>query len=664
LTDETGGNGGGINNGAGFNRYLEVILETIPDAIAVVSTEGFPLQWNRLFKALVGCTDDEIESTVAAELLSSEDAPALIEVFREVLSTGEDRFAEARVRHKDGSLTPCIISGSVLRNEAGEPVGVLGVARDVAVIKEAQEELQKERVFVETILENVPEAVVVYDGAGRPLRWNEAFRALVRYGDEEIAGLNMLDFHAAEVQEYVKEAFESVVHDGESFEIEATVRAKGGEEIICNLGAAPLADASGKVIGVIGVGLDMTGWKRQEKALLEERDFVDTVLEALADAFVVYDLEGNPLRWNSAYRELVGYSDEEIKERKAWDFHPPQEVGYVAAEFGEVIATGKRRFIETGALNKNGERIPCMLSGAVIKDAEGTPVGLVGIGRDISEKKRQEEELERHRERLEDLVRLRTAEYEDANLQLRSRVAEVERAREELVRLNRELEGYAHTVSHELRNPLSGIYLAVEWLERLPVEEDCGRLKEEIGRLAGQVKANVTRAEMHIKGLLSLAEAGQRPVRVVPVDINGTVESIAGEISPLLEAKGAEVEVEGDLGSLSANPTQMYQLFSNLIYNAVKHNDSEGLRVTVHRLEEAGGVKRYLVRDNGAGLDPLEMEELFKPFARGAEGRTGLGLAIVAKIVNVHGGEIRAYNDGGACFDFTLKGFPGAEYGG
>ena len=116
------------------------------------------------------------------------------------------------------------------------------------------------------------------------------------------------------------------------------------------------------------------------------------------------------------------------------------------------------------------------------------------------------------------------------------------------------------------------------------------------------------------------------------------------------------VKVGDDLGSVRANPTHIYQIFANLISNAIKHNDNENPVIEVSCLgDDEEGLHRYLIRDNGSGIPPEDLGRIFLPFVRGKTGETGIGLTTVEKIVAVYSGEIRAYNDNGACFELTLK---------
>jgi len=387
----------------------------------------------------------------------------------------------------------------------------------------------------------------------------------------------------------------------------------------------------------------------------EEAFVLSALLATMPDAVILYDLEGRPLRWNKAFAWLTGYSDEEISTMSAMDFHSEEEVAAVAESFGNIVQTGSPMYIEARVRNKDGRDIPCSLSGSLLKDADGKVVGLLGVGRNITEQKRLEEELRGHREHLEELVARRTSELENANLQLEERVADGVRKEEELQKLNRELDAYAHTVSHELRNPLSGIYLAVEWLERLGNESGWERAAMEIEHVARQIKENILKTEEHIKKLLELAEAGNKPVETREVDLKQALEEVVAVSAEYGGWSEAEVKVDNELGRLRANPTHVRQLFSNLLENAVRHNPGRDVKIAVSYLgDDRCGGHRYLFRDNGSGLAPREIETIFSPFFSGV-GETGIGLATVDKILNENGGTMRVYNDGGACFEFVIK---------
>jgi len=164
------------------------------------------------------------------------------------------------------------------------------------------------------------------------------------------------------------------------------------------------------------------------------------------------------------------------------------------------------------------------------------------------------------------------------------------------------------------------------------------------------------KAAAFIDELLLLAESGQVPKEIENVDVDEEVRLIITDKS--LQADGVKFNTN-DLGTVVASPTHVYQIFSNLISNAVRFTNSDEPRIDILRLpSEEGSVHRFLVKDNGPGIPEEIMDKIFIPFTKDKEkGETGIGLSIVERMVKVYGGDIRAYNDNGACFEFTLKDF-------
>jgi signal transduction histidine kinase len=276
-----------------------------------------------------------------------------------------------------------------------------------------------------------------------------------------------------------------------------------------------------------------------------------------------------------------------------------------------------------------------------------------------------EDQLRRARDQLEVRVDERTRELADANEELRQQIEERQRAERELERLNEdlrrinvELEGYAHTVSHDLKGPLTALMLASTTLQDLMREGDLYSRRQEIEDVLEIINNNVWKSSDLTDGLLVLAEAGQRPKDVERVDVSEVVERIRHENSSEMEQRAAELVAVEPLGGVIASPTHIYQLFANLIRNCIKHCVSDHPVITVKHLgDDPDGSHRYLVRDNGKGIPPELLDKIFEPFFKGETGGAGIGLATVSRIVDVYGGKVRAYNDNGACFEFNLKDF-------
>jgi len=272
--------------------------------------------------------------------------------------------------------------------------------------------------------------------------------------------------------------------------------------------------------------------------------------------------------------------------------------------------------MEAEIVDKNGKKILYEFHSTLVKDpVSDEPIAVVGTGRDITDQK----------------------EYED-----------------KLRKANKELEGYSHTVSHDLKGPITALTLAHEALARI-IEEKAPELMDETSEVMLVCTRSTDRATRFINSLLALVETG-KPEETYPVDLNEKVKNILFEKKAELDAKGIEVKTD-DLDSLVANPTHIYQVFSNLLGNAMRYVDSDNGLIEVKKLDE----NRYLVRDNGPGISEEVIDDIFVPLVKSTDGDTGLGLSIVKKIVETYDGEIKADNDNGACFEFTMRDYLGGD---
>ncbi|MBU2689117.1 MAG: HAMP domain-containing histidine kinase [Actinobacteria bacterium] len=230
----------------------------------------------------------------------------------------------------------------------------------------------------------------------------------------------------------------------------------------------------------------------------------------------------------------------------------------------------------------------------------------------------------------------------------------VEERTGELALANEALDAYAHTVSHDLKGPLSAAIMASTNLQRVVEKRALEPERDYIARMLGLMSDSLESSSALIDDVLALAEAGQRPLKVGSVDVSGVVGRILAERQGALAEKHVRVEVDAEPGTVAAEATHVYQVFSNLIGNAIRHNDSDTPLIEVRRLPDAdGGAARLLVRDNGSGIPPESLEQVFTPFYRMGGGGSGIGLAVVRRILEAYGGGIRAYNDRGACFELT-----------
>ncbi len=357
--------------------------------------------------------------------------------------------------------------------------------------------------------------------------------------------------------------------------------------------------------------------KQVKRALRQSEDSYRRIVETASEGVWTIDVEGTVTFVNESMIRMMASDRADLVGRSIFDFVDEGHVASVESLLGSLREDGKARGDVT-FLRSDGTRLRATVSAAAVNDVRGRYEGALGMVSDVTER---------------------------------------ELALELLEMGNTELEGYARTVSHDLRNPLSSISLANSMIEDALAEESGDRLVREVRESTASIERNTERCFMLVKDLLELARAGQEPESVEEVSVSEVVESILEERMDYLRGSGARIRTDGDLGHITADATHVYQVFSNLISNAVKHNDSPVPEVEIRNLARDGDPEhRYMVRDNGSGLPEEDLENVFVPFFRKGKGAdTGIGLAIVDKVVRLYGGEVRVFNDGGACFEFVMR---------
>ncbi len=357
---------------------------------------------------------------------------------------------------------------------------------------------------------------------------------------------------------------------------------------------------------------------RTEKALQESEARYRAIFENTGAATLIVEDDTTISLVNTEATKLYGYSKEELEGKKSWrEFVHPDDLDKVMRfhDMRRQDPSAVPKGYEYRLIKRKGEMRQVAVFAELLPGTRRTVASLL----DITEKKQVEEALRR---------------------------------------TNAELEAFAGTVSHDLKGPLANIRLAINTLMDLLTGSLTEHTKIAIEQTAQALRLSSDRAMGLVDELLKLAQAGQAPQAVACNDVNAIVQRILGERASKIGEKGIRFEIEANLGAIVADYTHVYQVFTNLISNAIKYNDSADPVVQVRRLGEGEeGMHRFLVCDNGPGISDSRLDELFVPFVKGRLGGTGIGLAIVEKILKVYGGSIRAYNDGGACFEFVWRDF-------
>jgi PAS domain S-box-containing protein len=392
------------------------------------------------------------------------------------------------------------------------------------------------------------------------------------------------------------------------------------------------------VIAGVGARRDASSRVAIETRLEEVSDEMNDLYEHAPCGYHSLDTEGLIVRMNQTECRWLGYQlDEVIGKKTVFDLLAPEDRSRARVRFdrlvsGEDIGTGEVRFVR-----KDGTRLSVLVSSSVARDASGAPWRIRATMVDQTEFRGARDMVNR------------------LNAALQRHVAELED-------VNRELERFSYTVSHDLRAPLR----AIAGFARLLQQEHVSRLDAEGLRFLDVIQVNTERMGCLIDDLLSLSRLSRTPLVKSAVDMTSLVSSVVADRKAAGSDGGVTISI-GDLPDAQADPALLKHVWERLIDNAVKFSTGvEEPRVEIGAQRGNGGTV-YTVRDNGVGLDMQYAERVFEVFQRlhpqsEYEG-TGVGLAVVQRVVHRHGGRVwvESAPGQGATFFFTLDAKGGTQ---
>lgn len=364
---------------------------------------------------------------------------------------------------------------------------------------------------------------------------------------------------------------------------------------------------------------------RIEKELRKSEADYRALFEHASDAIFIASDERIYLDANAAACALSGYRREELIGRSINDLTPPEDLARLDRDRTRLLA-GEKGIAEWWLVRKNGSRVPVEVSARQLPDGRWQ-----AFVRDITARKRLEEQLRQLNTTLERQVEERTAE---------------------LQRSNRELDQFAYVASHDLKAPLRGIQHLADFIAQDAGAELPAASLDHLRKLYGRIR----RMETLLDDLLDYSRAGRHRHEPEPVDIAELVRNV---VDLLALPDGFHVSVLSPIPTMKVERVPLETIFRNLIGNAVKHHDdpAHGCVKITAKLEET--VVAFAVADNGPGIDPAFHDRIFDIFqtlrTRDQVEGSGMGLTIVKKLVEIRGGSIwvESAPGQGATFHFT-----------
>lgn len=504
--------------------------------------------------------------------------------------------------------------------------------------------LENERNLFRTILDNLPDAIYAKDTQCRKILANKADLQNIGVSMEnEVLGKDDFAFFPHDTaaaffadDKMVLETGVPILHREESF-----VDSEGKTRWLLT-SKIPFRKEDGTVQGIIGIGRDITDLKNLLSSLESERNLLRTLMDSLPDLVYFKDTEGRYLLNNKAHLHSLGKEkQEDVLGKTTFDFNPPELAQRYHEDEQQILRTGKPIIDnEELAIHRDtGEQRWHLTSKFPIKNADGKIVGIVGISRDITVRKKVEEELWKTHE-----------ELEQTNLELK-RASQVKSQ-------------FLANMSHEIRTPLNAIIGMTGLLLGTPLNDEQRDFAETI-RTSGEVLLSL------INDILDFSkiEAQKMELENQPYDLRRCIEEALDLVTPRAAEKKLELTYSMDEGlptTVVGDVTRVRQILVNLLSNAVKFTDQGEVNVSVtgQLRDHYKFLLHFAVKDTGIGIPIDRQNRLFQSFTQVDSsttrkfGGTGLGLAISKRLSELMGGTMWVESSGipgeGATFHFTI----------
>jgi PAS domain S-box-containing protein len=414
-------------------------------------------------------------------------------------------------------------------------------------------------------------------------------------------------------------------------------RRKDGRLVNLSLVVSPVKSPNGATIGISSIARDITEQKLADYELQESRAGLSAIIESAMDAIISVDADQRVTVFNKAAEKMFGCPASEAIGQLLDRFIP--------ARFREMHRRQVEAFGRTGVtsramgaleplsgLRSNGEEFPIEASISHIELSDQHVYTV--ILRDITERKRAEEQVLRLNAELEQRVELRT---------------------QELTAANKELESFTYSVAHDLRAPLRHL----DAFSRILQEDFAAALPQEAQHYLNSIHTSTIRMSELVDDLLNLARLGRQELKRVPTRLDRLVEQVVADLKRETEGRRIDWRLQ-PLPSIECDSGLMKQVFANLLSNAVKYTRPRPEAVIEVGCRRINGDTAVFVRDNGVGFNMKYADKLFGVFQRFHRAEefegTGVGLATVERIIRKHGGHIwaEAAVDKGATFYFTV----------
>ncbi|MBX9601086.1 MAG: PAS domain S-box protein [Bryobacteraceae bacterium] len=507
--------------------------------------------------------------------------------------------------------------------------GVTLFSRSATQRRKAEQDLQDANRRLALHLANTPLAVIEFSSDFRLTMWSGQAERMFGWSSNEVVGRRIFDFpwvfesDAAAIRRLMEN-----MESGASLQTVSRNRnyRKDGAVIECEWYNSSLVDSAGRIESVFSFVLDVTEQRRHQQALRESEVRSRAIFDSAAVGMATCSLpEGRYTAVNAKMCEITGYTAEELKRLTYLDITHPEDRAENRRQFTELASGIRPSFsLNKRYMRRDGRLIWVRATNALIRDESGMPLHTVASIEDI------------------------TAQVETE--------ASLRAANEELIRANTDLEQFAYSASHDLKEPLRQVGIFAQLLQK----RYGPTLDEDANAFLNNITGGAQRMEQLLSDLLNYTQTATQPGRPVePVEVSEVLAEVKKNLATVIMKNDAAVVTEA-LPAVRVERAHLIQLFQNLVSNAIKYRSAGRAPVIRVRASSEGALWRFSIQDNGIGIPADYHKQVFGLFKRlhtsSAYPGTGIGLALCKRIVERYGGAIwvESEPEKGSTFFLTL----------
>lgn len=638
---------------------LKGLFQSVLDSYILMDLYGNVLKMNDEAVRFFG-VDIKKEKLNVVDIIYEEDIEYAMTSFYELIKEGTFRNYQARIYTKTKEIKWVQINSSIVYDNKGIAVFAQGIVRDITQEKNNQKIFNEQKKELNVIVDNSSLGIALTE-KGKIIKTNKAIQEALCYTEEELNQLEVKDISLPEDNEKSYEHMQKL-NSGEieRFSMHKRYKTKRGKIIWARTSVAGVRDDKGQIKYQVALIEDLTEELKQGALLEALNSLMSSILGKTSIHEIAWEITKNTIgllgfedcviyllnKKSNSLNQIAAFGSQKSSNGTVIDqIEIPLGQGIV----GTVAKTGVPEIIEDTSKDSR-YIVDDMVRYSEITVpiiAEGEIIGVID-----SEHSSKNFFTDDHLKTLQTIASLAATQLKNAlSLELKQKAEqEKELVVRDLRKSNKELNDFAHVVSHDLKSPLRSMNALITWMQ----EDYSEFLKEVEDTHFEMLIKKIDKMDHLINGILKYASVDKIQKQVKSINLNTIVEDI---LETIFIPSHIKIEIKNKLPVVKGDKFRLQQLFQNLLSNAIKYIDKEEGQVVVDCVSE-GNYWKFSVKDNGVGIEKKYFKKIFKVFQVLEEGEnsTGVGLSIVKKIIDLYKGKVwlESSKDKGTTFYFTL----------